>query len=252
MVRQAYSPNHASPCRGATRTATSITSPDETSAGASIATREPTQITNYYSPRHILFDCFLLTGRDRPDPAQPQPDGVVTQKYPLPFGSRSSTPICDLAKFDSANSGVTMSESPGVPSVVPSDVLPVMARFMPLNPPGSQASHLSSEQLSPNRVRSDFDVETVNLFPRNDAETPASDHTGTGTATSLCTHGPRNDAETSASGRTDTGRDIAASLCTHGDRSHVEIPASRNTDTGVTTLSGDSPHGLGCGIVLLL
>ena len=59
-----------------------------------------------------------------------------------------------------------MSESLDVATVVPSDVLPIVARFMPLLPQKStQESHLSSEQLSPNRVRSDFDVDTVDLYP---------------------------------------------------------------------------------------
>ena len=38
-------------------------------------------------------------------------------------------------------------------------------RFMPLNPQGSPMSHLPSVQVSPNRVCSDFDLETVYLYP---------------------------------------------------------------------------------------
>ena len=93
-----------------------------------------------------------------PAPAQPQLDMAVTQKYLSP---PASTPPYDLAEFDSVNSSVTMSVSLGIASVVPSDVLPVVAGFMPLNPQGSQESHLSSEQLSPNCVRSYFYVDTV-------------------------------------------------------------------------------------------
>ena len=63
-----------------------------------------------------------------------------------------------------------MPESLGVQS----DVLPVVARFVPLNPQGSQESHPSSVQLSPNRVRSDFDVDTVDLYPLF-ATSPISD-----------------------------------------------------------------------------
>ena len=58
-----------------------------------------------------------------------------------------------------------MSESLDVASVVPSDMSPVTGRFTPLNPQGSQVSHLSSEQLSPNRVCSDFDLDTVDMYP---------------------------------------------------------------------------------------
>ena len=86
-------------------------------------------------------------------PSQPQPDVQVTSSPE----SRSSNPLYDLAEFESANSSVTMSEPLDIASVVPSDVLPVVARFMPLNPQRStEESHLSSEQLSPTRVRSDF------------------------------------------------------------------------------------------------
>ena len=77
-----------------------------------------------------------------------------------------------------------------------------------------------------------------------------SGHTGISTAAYLFTHEPRNYAETPASGRTATG--TAASPCIHGVGSHVETPVSQNTDTGAATPSGDSPQGLGCGIVLLL
>ena len=60
--------------------------------------------------------------------------------YPV---SRSPTPLYDLAEFGSVNSSVTMSESLGVASVVRSDVLPVDAGFMPLNPQGShEVSHI--------------------------------------------------------------------------------------------------------------
>ena len=96
------------------------------------------------------------------DPAQPQP--VMTQNYNSPPGSGSSTPLYDLAEFDSVNYSVARSEL-DVASVVPSDISPVMARFMPLNPQGSQVSNLSSVQLSPNRVRSDFAIDTVDLDP---------------------------------------------------------------------------------------
>ena len=97
-----------------------------------------------------------------PAPAQPQP--VITQKYHSPPGSGSSTPLYDLAEFNSANSSVARSEL-DVASVVPSDILPIVARFTPLNPPGSQVSHLTSVQLSLNRVRSDFDPDMVDLDP---------------------------------------------------------------------------------------
>ena len=48
-----------------------------------------------------------------------------------------------------------------VASVVDSDVLPLMGRFTPLNPQGSQVSHLSSVQLSPNRVSFVCDVSKI-------------------------------------------------------------------------------------------
>ena len=55
----------------------------------------------------------------RTDPAQPQLD--VTQLYPSSPGSGSSTPLYDLAEFDSTISSVVMSESPvsDVASLVP-------------------------------------------------------------------------------------------------------------------------------------
>ena len=78
---------------------------------------------------------FAMLGPDMtPAPAKPQPDVVVTQQYLSSPGSRSSTPLYDLAEFGSANSSVAMSESFNVASVVPSDVLPVVAQFMPLDP----------------------------------------------------------------------------------------------------------------------
>ena len=49
--------------------------------------------------------------------------------------------------------------------------------------------------------------------PQNNAETPASGRNGTGTASSLCTHGHQNDADAPASGR--NGTSTVASLCTH-------------------------------------
>ena len=61
--------------------------------------------------------------------------------------------------------GVVESPMSDVASVVDSDMLPVTGRFTPLNPQGSQVSHLSSMQLSPNRVRSGFDLDAVYLFP---------------------------------------------------------------------------------------
>ena len=88
----------------------------------------------------------------------------MTQTYHSPPGSGSSTPLYDLAEFDLANSSVARSEL-DVASVVPSDISPIVARFMPLNPQESQVSHLSSVQLSPNRVRSNFEIDTVDLDP---------------------------------------------------------------------------------------
>ena len=80
----------------------------------------------------------------------------MTQEYHSPPGSGSSTPLYDLAGLDSADPSVARSEL-DVASVVPSDISPIVARFTPLNPQESQVSHLSSVQLSPNRVHSDFD-----------------------------------------------------------------------------------------------
>ena len=190
------SPLHLGPAHRiskASRAATSVTSPDETSAGVSATTWEPTQIADYSAPPapvvrpfppdrqrltlpvSLPLPQFAFPGPDlTPAPAQPQGDVVVTQKYPSPPGSRLSTPLYDLAEFGSPNSNVTMSESLGVASVVYSHVLPAVARFMALNPQGSHESHLSSEQLSPNRVRSDFDVDSVALYPLF-ATSPRSD-----------------------------------------------------------------------------
>ena len=55
-----------------------------------------------------------------------------------------------------------MSASLGAADAVPPTGSPILARFGPLNLPESR---LSSVQLSPNRVRSDFDVETEDLAP---------------------------------------------------------------------------------------
>ena len=52
-----------------------------------------------------------------------------------------------------------------VASMVLSVISPAVARFTPLNPQRSQVSHLSSVQLSPNRVRLDFEIDTVDLDP---------------------------------------------------------------------------------------
>ena len=183
-------PHHVSPARMVPCAATSVTSPNETWVSAT--SQEPTLIADAltriggYSaplapavrtflliqqipalPVSLLLLRFAVPGTDMtPAPTQPQPDVVVTQQYPSSPGSRLLTPLYDLAEFESANSSVAMSESLDIASVVPSDVLPIVDRLMPLNPQGStQESPLSSEQLSPNRVRSDFDVDTVDLYP---------------------------------------------------------------------------------------
>ena len=49
--------------------------------------------------------------------------------------------------------------------VVELDMLPDVSQFALLNPQGSQVSHLSSVQLSPNRIRLDFDMDTLDVFP---------------------------------------------------------------------------------------
>ena len=49
--------------------------------------------------------------------------------------------------------------------VVPLELSPVADHFAPLNPHESQVSHLSSVHLSPNRVRIDFDFDTLDVFP---------------------------------------------------------------------------------------
>ena len=101
-------------------------------------------------PVSLPFPRFATPGPElSPAPAQPQP--VVTQKYHSPPGSGSSTPLYDLAEFDPANSSVTRWEL-DVASVVPSDISPIVTRFTPPNPQGSQVPHLSSVQLSPNRT----------------------------------------------------------------------------------------------------
>ena len=58
-------------------------------------------------------------------------------------------------------------ESPlsDVMPVVDLDMFPVTNQSAPLDPQGSQVSHLSSVQLSPNRVRLDFDLDTIDVFP---------------------------------------------------------------------------------------
>ena len=67
-----------------------------------------------------------------------------------------------------------MSASLGAVAAVPLTGSPIMARFEPLSLPESQESRLSSVQLSPNRVQSDFDGDTEDLFPLYDTS-PVSD-----------------------------------------------------------------------------
>ena len=106
-----------------------------------------------------------------PAPAQPQP--VVTQEYHSPPGSGSSTPLYDLAEFGSSVARVQLhcrqvGTQPHFCGALGYLLwCPRISRllFTPLNPQGSQVSHLSSVQLSPNRVRSDFDIDTVDLDP---------------------------------------------------------------------------------------
>ena len=97
-------------------------------------------------------------------PAPAQPQLVVIQKYHSPSGSGSSTPLYDLVEFDLADSSVARSEL-DVTSVFPSDISSIVFRFKLLNPQGSQVSYLSSVQLSPNWVHSDFDIDMVDLDP---------------------------------------------------------------------------------------
>ena len=49
--------------------------------------------------------------------------------------------------------------------VVELDMFPDTSQFALLNPQGSQMLHLSSVQLSPNRVCLDFDLDTIDVFP---------------------------------------------------------------------------------------
>ena len=49
--------------------------------------------------------------------------------------------------------------------VVDLEISPLTDHFVPLHPRESQVSHVSSVQLSPNRVRLDFDYDTLYVFP---------------------------------------------------------------------------------------
>ena len=163
-------PARSHPAWSATHVASSLI---VTSAGASVV------IAEYSVPtapivRPFPSDRWRPTlDRWRPDTAQPH--SVVTQLYPSSPGSRSSTPCYDLAEFDSENSQAAMSDYPvsDVMYVVSVDMFSATSPFAPLNPQGSPVStevvespvsHLSSVQLSPNRVRLDFDLDLSICF----------------------------------------------------------------------------------------
>ena len=106
-----------------------------------------------------------------PDPAQSSADEMVNQQYPSLPGSRTSTPTYG---FLSVDTNVAVSASMGAAAAVPPTGSPIMARFGPLNLPELQPSRLSSVQLSTNRVRPDFDIDTNDLCPLFDTS-PVSD-----------------------------------------------------------------------------
>ena len=83
---------------------------------------------------------------------------ITSQFSPLnPRVSRFSTESVDRLAVESP-------VSDDVP-IVELDMIPDVSQFALLNPQGSQVSQLSSVQLSPNRVRLDFDMDTVDVFP---------------------------------------------------------------------------------------
>ena len=83
---------------------------------------------------------------------------AMSQFSPLnPRVSPISTKIVDRVVVESPVSDVA--------PVVDSDMLSVTDQCVPLNPQGSQESLLSSVQLSPDRVRLDFDLDAVDFVP---------------------------------------------------------------------------------------
>ena len=251
-------PDDDPPARKAARAVTSVTHDESSPVGTSTAV----SIAQYSAPLAPVM-CPVLSGRRRlslpvsmslplprsttrdvtPDTAPSLP--VEIRPCPSSPGSRSSTPVFDLAEFDSECSRAAMSSCP-VSDVVPvapvdlssetswvvppspklvpafaevvdrgivespelgSDMSTITSRFLPLKPPvspvsmesvdqvviesptsydapvaaldmatvaewletrnpqESQVSHLSSVQLSPNRVREDFDLGTLDVFP---------------------------------------------------------------------------------------
>ena len=130
-----------------------------------------------------------------------QSSSVATQRYSSSPGSRSSTPCLDLAAFDSecywsAKNGSPVSAVIVDRGIVGSqelgDMSTITSRFSPLNPQQSPVSMLSVaqvvvesptlclaadrvvtllpqesqvSQLSPNRVREDFDFDNMDVFP---------------------------------------------------------------------------------------
>ena len=67
-----------------------------------------------------------------------------------------------LVSMESVDRVAVESPKSDLAPVVHLDISPVTDQFAPLNP---QESHLSSVQLSPNRVRVDYDIDTLDAFP---------------------------------------------------------------------------------------
>ena len=117
---------------------------------------------------------------DRGVEESPVSDTPVVPSDMLPVTCRFRPLNPQVAPMSTEVEDRVVVESPvtDVAFVVDSDMLPVTGRFTPLNPQGSQVSLLSSVQLSPNRVQSDFDLDAVDLYPifatspRSDGDLP--------------------------------------------------------------------------------
>ena len=182
-------PVHAPPARKAVRASSTVTSTAGTSTVAPVLTQRV--------PRLQILDCHVpMSPAVGPvSPGLPRPTLKVSLPLPqsavsVPFRhrilpSRWLTSCCNSA----------ISISAWVPHVDPHLQVPfdwhgccrvnvagccccasrlIMARFEPLNLSEAQESWLSLVQLSPNRVRTDFDVDSEDLYPLFDTS-PVSD-----------------------------------------------------------------------------
>ena len=74
-------------------------------------------------------------------------------------------PPGSLVSMESVDQVVVQSPTSYDAPVVPLDISPVADHLATCNPQESQVSHLSSVQLSPNRMHEDFEFDILDVFP---------------------------------------------------------------------------------------